>query len=108
MDLLPRALKFCLLIVCGLGTALGQDQPAISPPPVAQPPEAEAPGTIQGTVLSAATGRTLRRAQVILKPVDSKGKALYQTTDDSGAFAFPSVAPGIDFLEEQRKLRYSD
>lgn len=102
MDLLPRALKFCLLIVCGLGTALGQDPPAISPPPVTQPPEAEAPGTIQGTVLSGATGRTLRRAQVVLKPVDSKGTALYQTTDDSGAFAFPSVAPGRYVITVQR------
>ena len=102
MDLLPRALKFCLLIVCGLGTALGQDPSAISPPPVTQPPEAEAPGVIQGTVLSGATGRTLRRAQVVLKPVDSKGTALYQTTDDSGAFAFLSVAPGRYVITVQR------
>jgi hypothetical protein len=53
-------------------------------------------------VLSGATGRTLRRAQVVLKPVDSKGTALYQTTDDSGAFAFPSVAPGRYVITVQR------
>lgn len=102
MDLLPHTLKFCLLIVCGLAPAFSQDQPAISPPPVIQPPEAEAPGTIQGTVLSGATGRTLRRAQVVLKPADSKGTALYQTTDDSGAFTFPSVAPGRYVITVQR------
>ena len=102
MDLLPHTLKFCLLIVCGLAPAFSQDQPAISPPPVIQPPEAEAPGTIQGTVLSGATGRTLRRAQLVLKPADSKGTALYQTTDDSGAFTFPSVAPGRYVITVQR------
>jgi len=107
VDLSPRAFKLCLLMVWGLGSALCQDgppsqPPAISPPPTTQPPEAEAPGIIQGTVLSGATGQTLRRAQVVLRPADSKGMALYQTTDDSGAFSFPKVAPGRYVITVQR------
>src|ERR1700689_3504758 len=82
VDLLPFLMMVCVL------PALGQDPapPAISPPPTTQPPEAEAPGAIQGTVASGATGQTLRRAQVVLHPADSKGASLYQTTDDSGTF----------------------
>ena len=77
--------------------------PAISPPPTTQPPEAEAPGVIQGTVLSGATGGPLRRAQVLLKPADSKGTPLYQTTDESGGFSFPKVAPGRYTITVQRE-----
>jgi hypothetical protein len=94
VDLSPGALKLCLLAACCL-SALGQDAPpAISPPPTTQPPEAEAPGIIQGSVLSGASGSPLRRAQVVLHPADSKGAALYQTTEESGGFSFPKVAPG--------------
>jgi hypothetical protein len=105
VEILPRALKFCLFAACSLLCALGQDQPAptaISPPPTTQPPEAEAPGSIQGTVLSGATGQALRRAQVTLKPTDSKGTSLYQTTDESGAFSFPKVATGRYSINVQR------
>ena len=105
---MPRALKFCLLIATCVATALcqnvPQDQPtpATSPPPTTQPPEAEAPGVIQGTVLSGGTGQALRRAQVVLKPADSKGAGLYQTTDESGSFVFPKVAPGRYSITVQR------
>jgi Carboxypeptidase regulatory-like domain len=108
VDPLPRALKFCLLIATCVATALcqnvPQDQPtpATSPPPTTQPPEAEAPGVIQGTVLSGGTGQALRRAQVVLKPADSKGAGLYQTTDESGSFVFPKVAPGRYSITVQR------
>jgi hypothetical protein len=97
-------LKICLLIVCCMAYALGQDpsSPAISPPPTTQPPEAEAPGAIDGTVLSGATGQALRRAQVLLKAADSKGTALYQTTDDTGGFSFPKVTPGRYQITVQR------
>jgi hypothetical protein len=95
VDPTPRALKFCLLAVCSLAlSAFGQDQTAISPPPTDLPPEEQAPGSIQGTVLSGATGQPLRRAQVLLRPADSKGASLYQTSDESGAFLFPKVATG--------------
>ena len=102
---MPRALKLCLLILFCLAAALGQDAvqpPAISPPPTAAPPEAEAPGAIQGTVVSGATGQALRRAQVLLKPADSKGTSLYQTTDESGGFLFPNVATGRYIITVQR------
>ena len=104
MDLLPHALKVCLFAFCCLARAFGQDTPppAISPPPTTQPPEAEAPGAIQGTVLSGTTGQALRRAQVVLLPADSKGTSLFQTTDDSGTFAFPKVATGRYTITVQR------
>jgi hypothetical protein len=53
-------------------------------------------------VLSGATGQPLRRAQVLLRPVDSKGTALYQTTDESGGFSFPKVATGRYAITVQR------
>ena len=104
MDLLSRASKLCLPILCCLASAFGQDEPpAISPPPTTQPPEAEAPGAIQGTVVSGATGQTLRRAQVVLRPAYSRGASLYQTTDDSGSFSFPKVATGRYTITVQRE-----
>ncbi len=53
-------------------------------------------------MLSGATGQPLRRAQVLLKPADSKGAALYQTSDDSGSFSFPKVMPGRYTITVQR------
>ena len=104
VDLSPRALKFCLLAVCCALSGLGQDQPpAISAPPTTQPQEAEAPGVIQGTVLSGATGQPLRRAQVLLRPADSKGAPLYQTTNESGSFSFPKVPTGRYVITVQRE-----
>ncbi|HTW67874.1 MAG TPA: carboxypeptidase regulatory-like domain-containing protein [Bryobacteraceae bacterium] len=101
-----RALNLCLLVFCCLASAAGQDEPApppaISPPPVAAPIEEQAPGTIQGTVVSGATGQPLRRAQVLLRAADSKGAPLFQTTDESGGFSFPKVAPGSYIITVQR------
>lgn len=102
MELSPRALKFCLLAVCCLASR-AQDAPVISPPPTTQPPEAEAPGVIEGTVLSGATGQPLRRAQVVLKAAGSQGAALFQTTDESGSFLFPKVPPGRYTITVQRE-----
>jgi Carboxypeptidase regulatory-like domain len=104
VELSPRALKLCLLAVCSLAfSAFGQNQTPISPPPTDQPPEEQAPGSIQGTVLSGATGQPLRRAQVLLRPADSKGASLYQTSDESGAFLFPKVATGRYIITVQRE-----
>jgi hypothetical protein len=106
VDLWPRVLKLCLLVLCCLVSVLGQDPPpappAISPPPTTEPPEAQAPGVIQGTVLSGATGQPLRRAQVVLKPTDAKAGSIFQTTDDSGGFSFPKVATGRYTITVQR------
>ncbi len=102
---MPHPSKFCLSILCCLASAFAQDSSpaATSPPPTTQPPEAEAPGAIQGTVLSGATGQALRRAQVVLRPADSKGTSLYQTTDESGSFSFPKVATGRYTITVQRE-----
>ena len=53
-------------------------------------------------MVSGATGQALRRAQVLLKPADSKGTSLYQTTDESGGFSFPNVATGRYIITVQR------
>jgi hypothetical protein len=99
-------MKLCLLVLCCLVSVLAQDPPsapaAISPPPTTEPPEAQAPGVIQGTVLSGATGQPLRRAQVVLKPTDSKAGSTFQTTDESGSFSFPKVATGRYTITVQR------
>jgi hypothetical protein len=103
VDFWPRVLKLCLLVLCSFASVLGQDQPpAISPPPTTEPPEAQDPGAIQGTVLSGATGQPLRRAQVLLRPADSKGSAVFQTTDESGGYSFPKVTPGRYVITVQR------
>jgi hypothetical protein len=106
VDLWPRLLKLCLLLLCCLVSILAQDPPStppvISPPPTTEPPEAQAPGVIQGTVLSGATGQPLRRAQVVLKPTDPKAGSIFQTTDESGSFSFPKVPTGRYTITVQR------
>ncbi len=101
-----RAVKVCLLVFGCLVTALAQDpptaRPAVSPPPTTEPPVAQAPGVIQGTVLSGATGQPLRRAQVVLKPTDPKAGSAFQTTDESGSFSFPKVPTGRYTITVQR------
>jgi hypothetical protein len=69
---------------------------------VAAPVEDQSPGTIQGTVLSGSTGNPLRRAQVLLRPADSKGTPIYETTDESGGFSFLNVTPGRYVITVQR------
>jgi len=58
---------------------------------------------VQGSVLSGASGQPLRRAQVLLRPVDPKGTSIYQTTDESGGFSFPKVAPGRYTITVERE-----
>jgi Carboxypeptidase regulatory-like domain len=93
VDLPPRALVLCLLAAGCFAQTQAPSSPT-TPPAVAAPVPDQTPGSIQGSVLSGSTGQPLRRAQVLLHPADSKGTALYQTTDENGAFAFPKVAPG--------------
>jgi hypothetical protein len=99
VDLSPRALGLCLFAAA----CLAQTQtPSASTPPIPAPAPDQTPGSIQGSVLSGTTGQPLRRAQVLLHPADSKGTALYQTSDENGAFAFPKVAPGGYTITVQR------
>ncbi|MBV9769467.1 MAG: carboxypeptidase regulatory-like domain-containing protein, partial [Bryobacterales bacterium] len=109
VDLSSGALKLCLLFVCSFASALGQDQsPAVTPPSAKEIPEAPDvtanPGAIQGTVLSGATGQPLRRAQVLLRPIEvqagnakagnAKAGATYQITDETGGFSFSKIPSG--------------
>ncbi len=99
MDVFGLRLKLCLLALCCLICARGQDQP---PPISPELPEAQAPGSIAGSVLSGATGQPLRRAQVVLRPADGKASSLFQTTDESGGFSFPKVDTGRYVITVQR------
>jgi len=91
----------CLgLNLLGAAFALAQVQPPA--PAVPEPPASIEPGAIQGTVLSDATGQPLRRAQVLLRPADTSVGGSYETTDQSGSFTFPKVAPGRYSITVQR------
>ncbi len=59
-------------------------------------------GSITGVVRGEVTGQPLRRAQVLLKPAESGSGALVQTTDETGKFSFPKVAPGSYSITIQR------
>jgi len=93
---MPSWLKLCLVILCSQYCASAQSAPA--PPPDAD----KKPGSISGTVRSDSNGQPLRRAQVVLSPVEAGGSSLAQTTDDKGKFSFPSVAPGSYSATVQR------
>jgi len=104
--------KLCLILLL-LAPALAQDnstdQPQTQPqvPPQAQLPVEmplpNEPGSIQGTVLSDATGQPLRRAQVLLRRADATSGGAYQTTNESGSFTFPNVTPGRYSMNVQRE-----
>ncbi|HEY6389963.1 MAG TPA: carboxypeptidase regulatory-like domain-containing protein [Bryobacteraceae bacterium] len=93
MDVLPLRLKACLLALCSVLALFGQTPPSTTE---------ESPARIDGAVMSKATGQPLRRAQVLLKPVDAGTSAIVQTTDDSGKFVFPKVTPGRYSISVQR------
>lgn len=59
----------------------------------------EDPASLEGQVLDTATGGALRKAAVVLRPIDSPragpGSSGYSTsTDDSGNFAMQDIPPG--------------
>lgn len=58
--------------------------------------------TVSGVVISARDGKPLKRASVLLKPVEAKTPARSDTTDDKGRFLFPNVRPGRYSLEAAR------
>jgi carboxypeptidase family protein len=88
VDRLPLARSFCLLS-CALAPVLAQETPEVKP------------GTIEGSVISSA-GQPLRRAQVVLQPMQAGGSAFAQTTDNSGKFFFKKLAPGRYSITIQR------
>ena len=85
MDLPPLKLKFCLFTLCVTLPLSAQTAQTTTP---------EEPASIEGIVLSDSTGQPLQRAQVALRPADSGNGGLVQTTDETGVYSFPKVAPG--------------
>ena len=102
MDVSARRLKLCaILLVCILAKLFAQAPPVKEPVPAASGTE-QLPGSIEGSVLSDTTGQPLRRAQVLLRPVEAGVPALVQTTDESGKFSFPKVVAGRYSITIQR------
>ena len=85
MDLSSLGLKLCLLVLSTTLELWAQTPQTATP---------EEPASIEGIVLSDATGQPLQRAQVALRPVEAGNGGLVQTTNETGAFSFPKVAPG--------------
>ena len=93
MDPSPLALKLCPFILCVTFALCAQNSDATKP---------EEPGSIEGVVLSDSTGQPLRRAQVALHPAESGSGGSLQTTNETGVFSFPKVAPGRYTITVQR------
>ena len=85
VDLSPLELKLCLFMLCITLPLCAQSSEATKP---------EEPGSIEGVVLSDSTGQPLQRAQVSLRPAESGSGGQVQTTNETGVFSFPKVAPG--------------
>ena len=85
MGLSSLELKLCLLVLSMSVALCAQTSPSDA--------TAE-PGSIEGVVLSDATGQPLQRAQVALRPVEGGNGGLVQTTGETGTFSFPKVAEG--------------
>jgi len=85
VDLSPLGLKICLLILSSTLALCAQTPQTATP---------EEPASIEGIVLSDATGQPLQRAQVALRPAEAGNGGLVQTTKETGVFSFPKVAPG--------------
>ncbi|HYL73699.1 MAG TPA: carboxypeptidase regulatory-like domain-containing protein [Bryobacteraceae bacterium] len=92
MDRLPLRLKLCLLL-CPVATLFAQQAPT--------PENEPKPGSLEGSVLSN-MGQPLRRAQVLLRPMQAGIAALVQTTDETGKFSFPKLTPGRYSITIQR------
>lgn len=89
---MPLRLKLCLLL-CPVATLFAQQAPT--------PENEPKPGSLEGSVLSN-MGQPLRRAQVLLRPMQAGIAALVQTTDETGKFSFPKLTPGRYSITIQR------
>jgi hypothetical protein len=85
VDLSPLGLKLCLVTLSSTLALYAQISQTATP---------EEPASIDGIVLSDATGQPLQRAQVALRPAEAGNGGLVQTTNETGVFSFPKVAPG--------------
>ena len=85
MDLSPLGLKLCLVTLSSTLALCAQTSQTVTP---------EEPASIEGIVLSDATGQPLQRAQVALRPAEAGNGGLVQITNETGVFSFPKVAPG--------------
>jgi len=85
VDLSPLGLKLCLVTLSSTLALCAQTSQTVTP---------EEPASIEGIVLSDATGQPLQRAQVALRPTEAGNGGLVQTTNETGVFSFPKVAPG--------------
>jgi hypothetical protein len=98
VDRLPPWLKLALLL-CPVPALLAQTVQN----PAATPTDSERqPGSIEGIVQSYSNGQPLRRAQVVLRPVDAGSSSLVQTTDETGKFSFTKITPGRYSITVQR------
>ncbi|HXF25632.1 MAG TPA: carboxypeptidase regulatory-like domain-containing protein [Bryobacteraceae bacterium] len=89
--------SFWLAIFCAANLA-AQSLPGSAPAPDAT----MEPASVEGVVLSAATGQPLKRAQVALEPATPGEPAFAQACDDNGHFLFPKIPPGRYSIAAQR------
>jgi Carboxypeptidase regulatory-like domain len=85
-----------LLVLSGL--ALGQ-QTVDAPPGSAM---------IEGTVINAQNGRSVPRADVVLRSIKRPAEAKSVRADGAGHFLFKSVAPGTYRFSADRQSFFSD
>src|SRR5260370_4318239 len=91
VDVSAQRLKLCLiLLVCEVPKLFAQVAPVKEPATVPSQTE-QLPGSIEGTVLSDTSGQPLRRAQVLLRPVEAGNPPFGQTPHQSGRYSFPTV-----------------
>ena len=90
--------SFCAAIFVAVNLA-AQSLPTPAAPATQAAP---APASVEGVVLSAATGQPLKRAQVALEPATPGEAALAQSCDDNGHFLFPKISAGRYSIAVQR------
>lgn len=76
---------------------------ALNPaPPAPPPPAADQPAQLEGFVINDATGQPLRRARVVLNPVENGRSATGAEADDEGHFLLRDIPKGVYSLSAER------
>src|SRR5260370_11666816 len=102
VDVSAQRLKLCLiLLVCEVPKLFAQVAPVKEPATVPSQTE-QLPGSIEGTVLSDTSGQPLRRAQVLLRPVEAGKPPFVQYTNGRRRSSCPKVADGRYSLTTHR------